>query len=711
MRTELKTRKRLAAVMAAMSLLFALVGIRIGDLTLVEGEALTARGVRQWTREGVVAARRGSVVDSEGRVLAMSATAYQITVNPQTVKDPEALARILAPLIGISEETIAQRAARKGVASVILKRQASRETVDAIRALRQTDESAAAALRGVSFDEDVRRWYPRGAFLTQVLGLTNVEQVGQSGLEMVYEDTLRGVPGVLKTEVDARARLLPDGKTSYIPAQSGHTLQLTVNADIQAIVEKAARECLEVNQARAVQCVVMDPNTGAVLAMCMKPDYDLNDPPRNDVEKLQELMRITAVTDVYEPGSTLKMLTCAAALDSENATVDSPFTCTGSIRVDGDTIRCWKKSHGHQTLREGLANSCNPVFVTLALRMGTDTLYRYLEAFGLGRRTGIGLPGESGGLLISRKNVRRVDLARIGFGQSVAVTPIQLLTAACAVVNGGRLMKPYVVQGILDERGDVLESTLPQVVAQPIREETSAVMRDLLLNVVENGGGKNGGVEGYRVGGKTGTAQVYKDGRVARDVHIGSFIGFAPMDAPRIAVLLTVHEAQVPVDYGSTTAAPFARQILEEALPCLGIEKTQPDATAAPDARVPDVTGLSLKEAKKVLAQSGFLCENDGQSDRVTAQAPAAGATLTQGGRVMLYTYEQTPVQAMELVSVPDVRGMSVTEASRVLRARGFVMKMEGSGLACGQSLGADTFAPPGAEITVTFRLPDHEED
>ena len=367
--------------------------IQLWNIAIVHHDEYQTKAIEQQLMDVTVSANRGEILDANGDVLAMSATAYQITVNPQTVKDPEALARILAPLIGVSEETIAQRAARKGVASVILKRQASRETVDAIRALRQTDESAAAALRGVSFDEDVRRWYPRGAFLTQVLGLTNVDQVGQSGLEMVYEDTLRGVPGVLKTEVDARARLLPDGKTSYIPAQSGHTLQLTVNADIQAIVEKAARECLEVNQARAVQCVVMDPNTGAVLAMCMKPDYDLNDPPRNDVEKLQELMRITAVTDVYEPGSTLKMLTCAAALDSENATVDSPFTCTGSIRVDGDTIRCWKKSHGHQTLREGLANSCNPVFVTLALRMGTDTLYRYLEAFGLGRRTGIGLPG------------------------------------------------------------------------------------------------------------------------------------------------------------------------------------------------------------------------------------------------------------------------------------------------------------------------------
>lgn len=710
MPTELKTRKRLVTMLVMTSLLFALVGVRIGYLTLIRGEELTARGVRQWTRQGVVTAQRGSIVDRNGQTLAMSATAYIASANPQTIQDADAFSRALAPILQMSEESIAQKVSKKGVASVILKRQLSRKTVDEIRALKNSSESMQQLLKGVTFDEDVRRWYPKGAFLCQVLGLTNVDSVGQSGLEQVYEDVLRGTPGAIRTEVDARARLLPDGKTSYLPPEKGNTLRLTIDSTIQGIVEKAMRECMEVNQAKAVQCIVMEPGTGAILALCMKPDYDPNEPPRSDSDLLQQLMRITCVSDVYEPGSTFKILTCAAALDSGTASINSPFHCSGSITVNGDRIRCWKVSHGAQTLKDGLANSCNPVFVSLALRMGKDTLYRYLESFGLGRKTGAGLPGESAGILISRRIVKDVDLARIGFGQSVAVTPLQLITACCATVNGGHLMKPYIVQDILDQEGNVVESRLPQAVANPISEETSAVMRELLRNVVENGGGKNGGVSGYSVGGKTGTAQVYKDGRVVSDVHIGSFIGFAPMDAPQIAVLVTVHEAQVPVDYGSTTAAPFARQILEEALPYLGIEKDTDEGDARA-CQVPSVVGMTLEEARRSLGKAGLLWESDGQGSIVTAQSPHAGAMLSSGGMVMLYTYETQPPRAMELVSVPDVSGLSMVEAGRALRARGFEMNIQGSGLAVRQFPVAGAYLAPGEEIQVWFQLPGQTEE
>ena len=511
-----------------------------------------------------------------------------------------------------------------------------------------------ALLRGISFDEDTKRVYPKGELLSQVLGLTNVDSVGQSGLESLYESLLRGKAGSLRTEVDARSRLLPDGKTAYTAPQPGFTLRLTVDSAIQGVVERAMRECIQVNDAASVQCVVMDVNTGAILAVCMKPDYDPNDPPRNDVEALRELMRITVVSDVYEPGSTFKMLTCSAALDSGAASLTDRFTCTGAITVDGDRIRCWKNSHGNQDLPTALANSCNPAFVTLALRMGTETFYKYLRAFGLGVKTGVDLPGESAGILINPKYVKNVDLARIGFGQSVAVTPLQMITAACAVVNGGRLMKPYIVKEVLDEQGTVLERVSPTVVANPIKPETSAVMRTLLENVVENGGGKNAAVPGYRIGGKTGTAQVYKDGRVVSNVHIGSFLGFAPIDQPRFAVLVTVNEAKVPVDFGSATAAPFASQIMAEVLSYLGVRKDDPDATEPPAVTVPDVRGLTVAEARKALSDAMLLYETDGLTQAVSDQAPAAGAKLPAGSKVMLYTFEREPLQPMDLVSVPN---------------------------------------------------------
>ncbi len=706
MRAGLKTRKRLLLTLAALTALFFLIVIRIGSLATVQSQALTARGVRQWTREGVVTARRGAIQDANGDVLALSASAYIVSANPQLVEDAHAFSQLLGPLLNADPETMERKLSNQKLASVILKRQVSRETVDQIRQLRAENPQIKALLRGISFDEDARRVYPKGDLLSQVLGLTNVDSVGQSGLESLYEELLRGTPGALRTEVDARSRLLPDGKTAYTPPKTGYTLRLTVDSAIQGVVEKAMRECLAVNNAASVQCVVMDVNTGAVLAICMKPDYDPNDPPRNDVELLNQLMRITAVTDVYEPGSTFKMLTCSAALDSGAASLSDTFNCSGAIMVDGDRIRCWKSSHGHQDLPAALANSCNPAFVTLALRMGTDTFYQYLRAFGLGVKTGIDLPGESGGILINSRYVKNVDLARIGFGQSVAVTPIQLITAACAVVNGGRLMKPYIVKEVLDADGRVVDRTAPTVVAHPIRPETSAVMRTLLENVVENGGGKNAAVPGFRIGGKTGTAQVYKEGRVVSNVHIGSFLGFAPMDQPRFAVLVTVNEAQVPVDYGSTTAAPFAGQIMEEILNCLGVRKSDPKATEAPQVSVPDVKGMTVAKAQKALSEAQLLYETDGLTQTVSDQAPAAGAKMLAGSKVMLYTYDNEPLQPMDLLSVPSVKGLSMVEAGRQLRARGFDMEISGSGLAVRQEPGAGSYAPPGTRVKVVFALP-----
>ena len=701
--TGATVRKRLVLLMGGFFLLFLCVFARLVRLQVVEAQALTQRGVRQWTRSGIVAARRGDIVDTNGKLLAQSVTSFTLSARARDVAQPEALAQILESELGVDAQATIKKLKNTNAAQVTLARQVAREDADRLRALMQREEYA-GRLKGLVFDEDVSRWYPMGSCLAQVLGLCNIDGVGQSGLELRYEDVLAGKPGRIVAEVDAAARTLPDGVTQYVPAQEGHTLRLTIDREVQAAVERAVRECAQVNEAQAVQALVMDVDTGAVLAMAMYPTYDPADPPREDIDLLNSLMRVTALSDVYEPGSTFKMLTAAAAIDSGVTSPADGFYCSGKITVSGSTVRCWGAPHGAQTMAKALCNSCNPVFTQLALRLGSERLYQYLHAFGLGERTGIDLQGEASGILISQKNVKDVDLARIGFGQSVAVTPIQMITAACAVVNGGRLMRPYLVEAIEDVEGNLLEVFSPKVAANPISAETSATMRALLGAVVAEGGGKNAQVEGWSVGGKTGTAQIYKNGRIEANLHIGSFVGFAPVEEPEVAVLVIVDEAQVKPDYGGTTAAPFAAQILGEILPMLGVDKT--DEAARVQVSMPDVTGMNVTDARAILREAGLDCVTDGLQQTVTGQLPPAGTKVTEGFCAMLYVTGSRAPKAVEYTQVPDVIGMPARESAQALRESGLEMEARGHGIAIKQSPAAGRYTAAGDTVTVTFEVP-----
>ena len=699
-------RKRLVLLMGVFFLLFLCVCARLVELQIFRQKELTARGVSQWTRSGVVAARRGDIVDTNGRLLAQSVTSFILTARPRDVRNVQALADVLERELGLNAERVAAKLTGSKAASVTLARQVSREDADRLRAIRQDAENPDSdALIGITFDEDASRWYPMGSLLAQVLGLCNVDGEGQSGLELKYDDILAGKPGRIVTEVDARARPLPDGVTLYIPAEQGNTLRLTIDRDVQAAVERAVRECAQVNEALSVQAIAMDVNTGAVLAMAMYPTYDPQNPPREDLEKLNELMRLTVLSDVYEPGSTFKMLTAAAAIDCGATNPQEGFYCSGKITVDGSTVRCWGAPHGAETMARALENSCNPVFTQIALRLGSERFYQYLHAFGLGSRTGIDLYGEAAGILIGQSRVKNVDLARIGFGQSVAVTPIQMITAACAVVNGGRLMKPYLVEAIEDNEGAVISKTSPTVVATPISAATSATMRRLLHGVVENGGGKNAKISGWSVGGKTGTAQIYKNGRIESNLHIGSFVGFAPAENPKVALLVTVNEAQVKPDYGGTTAAPFAAQIFSEILPLLGVPKTDGSAKAA-HVTMPNVTGMDVRDAKAILRELGLDAVTDGTNPNVTGQLPPAGTDVQEGFCAMLYVTGEEAPSAQDYARVPDVIGMGMRECAQTLRKNGFEMNAQGDGLAARQSPAGETYAPAGTQVLVTFEVP-----
>ena len=699
-------RKRLVLLSGGFFLLFLCVFVRLVELQVFRAQELTERGMKQWTRSGVVAARRGDIVDTNGRLLAQSITSFILSARTRDVSDPEGMAQVLERELGLPAQTTLKKLQNTSAATVTLARQVQREDADRLRAiLLSENDPDAQRLRGLAFDEDVSRWYPMGTLLSQVLGLCNVDGVGQSGLELYYEDVLAGEPGRLVTEVDARARTLPDGVTLYVPAKAGKTIRLTIDREVQAAVERAVRECAQVNEAQSVQAIAMDVNTGAVLAMAIYPTYDPADPPREDVERLTELMRITTLSDVYEPGSTFKMLTAASAIDCGATNPQEGFYCSGRITVDGSTVRCWGAPHGAETMKQALQNSCNPVFTQIALRLGSDRFYQYLHAFGLGSATGIDLYGEASGILIPGSRVKNVDLARIGFGQSVAVTPIQMITAACAVVNGGRLMKPYLVEAILNEDGDVLERTMPTVRANPIAEETSRTMRELLGSVVSEGGGKNARVDGYSIGGKTGTAQIYRDGQIVRNLHIGSFVGFAPVENPKVALLVIVDEAQVQPDYGGTTAAPFAAQIFSEILPMLGVAKTDGSAERA-KVTMPDVTGMNVTDARAILRELGIDSVTDGTNPLVTGQLPPAGTTVSEGFCAMLYVNGISAPTAGEYTQVPDVIGLPVRESAQALRQSGLELDAQGDGIAVRQRPPAGAYAAEGTAVTVTFEVP-----
>ncbi|MBR4067639.1 MAG: PASTA domain-containing protein [Clostridia bacterium] len=706
MQTELHVRKRILGLLLLFVLLFFLLFLRIVLLTTVRSAALTERGIRQWTREGTVFARRGSILDVHGNTLVMSATAYIVSADPRKITDASAFADLIAPVLSMSGETVRSKIADRTKASVTLKRQVSAETAGRLRNLQLSEDPQTAALaKALLFDEDVRRVYPYGAMLVQTLGLTNVDNVGQSGLEQQYDSLLRGVAGQILRTVDGHNRTVYDSGNLYIEPQNGNDLVLTIDATVQQICEKAMRECYQVNKAQAVHVIAMDPFTGAILAMCSKPDYDPNDPPRGEADALNDLMRIRLISDAYEPGSTFKILTAAAAIDSGITRPEEGFYCSGKIKVDGDTIRCWGNPHEAETMEQALQNSCNPVFVELALRMGTDTFYAYLKAFGLGSKTSVDLQGEGSGILIPQRSVKNVDLARIGFGQSVAVTPLQLLTAACSVINGGRLMRPYLLKEVLSPEGDVLLRTQPKVVSRPVSEETSNTMRLLLEKVVSIGGAKNAGIEGFRIGGKTGTAQVYKNGRIVKDVHIGSFLGFAPADDPRIALLVIVDEADTPVDYGGTTAAPFARQIFADVLPYL----CGSPLTDSEQILIPEVLGQPLWKASEQLTALGFTVLTDGAaaSDEVREQMPAGGAMLPKGGQIMLFAGQSDAQEAQTLVCVPSVKGFSVADAASLLGQRELELEINGNGFAVEQAPAAGTFVSPGTTINVEFAFPN----
>lgn len=540
-----------------MSVTFLFVAV-IGKLVyvqIVNGENLQVLALDQWTRDVPLEAERGKIYDRNGVLLAASATTYTVYVRPNSVTDKDKLASVLSAALGLDEKTLREKLNTR-TSEITVKKNVDKDTMQLIKN---------SGADGIYFSQTQKRVYPYGDFMSQVLGFTNVDCDGQSGLEQYYNEELSGMDGYILTETDLIGRELEENVTHYVSGTSGLTAYLTIDYNIQAFAESAVTAAYLKHNAKSVSCAVMNINTGEILALAQKPSFDLNNVPRDDVAALLAAAKCGLVTNVFEPGSTFKIITAGVGLDTGAVTRNTTCYCNGYHIIDGQRIKCWKtRGHGSQTFDEGVQNSCNVLFMNTALAIGTETFYNYIEKLGLTQKTGIDIIGEASGLRIAEESVKNVDLARIGFGQAIAVTPIELLCAAGAIINGGTLVTPYILDRLEDATGTTVVRNYPDLKTGMVKAETSAAMREILESVVTKGGGKNAAVEGYRIGGKTGTAQKYENGVIAQGKYVSTFLGFAPADNPQYILLFIVDEPTGGAYYGSIVAAPYAGEIFSK---------------------------------------------------------------------------------------------------------------------------------------------------
>ena len=522
---------------------------------------LAGRAIDQWTREIPVIAERGAITDRNGELLAGNDTKFSVFARSNAVTDAEDAAQKLSAALNIPYETVLKKLTGKRASEVTVAKKTDKQAVEKLAEL---------SLNGVYFSRDNDRTYPKSDFLSQVIGFTSSDNTGAAGIEKYYDSYLRGKDGEILYETDLVGLRLNGAAAAYKPAENGYNLRLTIDAGIQTAAETALGRVAQQYSPKSAECIVLDPDTFEILAMACMPSYDLNNVPRDDIPLLNALSRNRIVCDIYEPGSTFKVITSAANLEEwkkGNKAAFSPthvFSSSRTRTVDGTTVKCWSNhangKHSCQTLADALNNSCNPCFTDMALALGKETFYDYLGAFGFGKTTGLDFGGEASGMLLPETAVRNCDLARIGFGQTVAVSGIQLACAAASCVNGGYYYEPRLVKEIYANDGYVLQSNTPKLKSRTVSEETSRLLAGMLEGVVEKGSGKKTFIEGYRVGGKTGTAQKYEDGRIAAGKYVSSFVGFFPANAPKYLALVVIDEPQGAY-YGSVVAAPCAKEI------------------------------------------------------------------------------------------------------------------------------------------------------
>lgn len=631
--------------------------VRLFVLQILDPDNYADRAAGQQLRDTTLPAARGKIISADGVVLATSKTCWSIRASPRELDDAivEPAARALSEILELDYDATLEKLSQRSSNDCLLRRRVDADMANAVRTW-----CAENGARGIQVLQDTKRVYPEGDFMGCLLGFTDVDNQGLWGLELAYDEPLTGQNGVILTAKNAWGYDMPTHYSTLQEAVPGSSLTLTIRDDIQHYLESALCAAVEEhNVASRAVGIVMDVNTGAVLAMSTKPDYDPNNPRvivdetvRARVNALtgeersaalqtaqQAQWRNKAISDLYEPGSVFKLITCSAALDTGAVTRNTTFVCAGKIGVAGTTFRCANGHvHGSETVAQGLAVSCNPCFIQIGARLGKENFCKYFEAFGLRTATGIDLPGEiKRSEYYTADRMGPVELASCSFGQSSKVSYLQMITAVCAVVNGGKLMQPYVVQTITDADGQVTYQAQPTVKAQVIKEETSAVMRELMEGVVTSGTGKNAAVAGYRVGGKSGTSQKL-DSENER-ARIASFVAVAPIENPQIAVLVCLDEPHSWTTSGGALSGPVCAEVLQKSLPRLGIEPSYNEEEQKKYfTTVPDVTGWRTAAAGQKLAEYSLTADVLGEGERVQSQYPAAGTSVRKNSAIQLDT-------------------------------------------------------------------------
>ncbi len=739
---------------------FAVVAGRLVKLMLIDHEYYQSKAISNQTRSTSVTASRGTIYDRNMEVLAASVSVENIFLDPlelyQNKVDIDFLASNLASILDLDEAYIRKQAADTSMRYKVLRRKQPKETCDAVRQFVSDNE-----IVGVHLEPDSLRYYPNHEVASQLLGFTNVENKGSEGLEAYYNGALEGTAGaVITTKGNNETEMLYSYET-YYEATDGDSLVLTIDLTVQRALEKQMRDAIDrYGVKNGAFGIVMDAQTGEIVAMSTIGGYDPNqyltifDPekdaqlealydaamelPENSTERQQAIddynnavaaerlrqWRNRCVSDGYEPGSTFKLITLAAGLDSGAVTLSDTFYCGGRETFEGRSqpLNCWRhQGHGSETTAQALQNSCNLAFAHIGLKIGGETFYDYCKAFGLLEPTGIDLPGESGGIFHTKERLSNYDtygtsyLIATSFGQTVKPTPIQLVRAVCAVVNGGYLLKPYVVSQVLDENGEIVRQQGREVVRQVISEQTSATMCELIESVVTEGTAKNANVAGFRIGGKTGTAektdQREENGQLTND-KIVSFVGIAPMQAPRYVVLIALDTPDPTSGIyisGGVMAAPTVAAVFEDILPYLGVSPEYEDGDLSRvSVRMPDIKDMTKSEAAAALKEAQLDYRVIGSGSRVVSQIPAAGRLLPGGSTVLLYTDDTMPTGK---VNVPDLFGKTVEEATRALNDAGLYLQAKGTDSKRGHVVVTAQDIPPGTQVergtTITVLFAD----
>lgn len=721
--------KRILVMAVVIIFLMTTTVARVFYLTIVRGEELSEKAETQQLKDTEITAMRGTIYDSNGNVLAQSASVWNVFIDPLNIKDKkrDLIVDEFANLFGYDADEKKEFYDRTNHQNhyELVEKKVENNIKEKLSKFVSKNELGGC----IGTEQTTKRYYPYGTLASSVIGFTGADDQGLSGIEAYYDEQLTGTNGRIITAKDAKSNNIANDYETSIAATDGDSIVLTINQTIQYYLEKGLRETMNEYQAKGAYGVVMNCNTGAVLAMSSLPDYDCNEPYKltysKDKKAIKKLSDKTAkqeaesaavqnqwrnftVSDTYVPGSVFKTFVASAALEENVVNLNTTYNCTGSIQVDKYKMKChYHPGHGMQTLTQGLENSCNPFFITIGQKLGVHNYFKYFDAFGFTQKTNIDLPGEASPQYYKEDQYGIVELSSASFGQTNSLTPIQVCTGLCAIANGGKLLQPYLVSSIVDANGKTVKKTETKEIRQVISADTSEKVRKMMKSVVDNGTGKNGYVAGYSVGGKTGTSTKLGESKNGEgDKYIVSFGAIAPSDDPEIAMLIIVDEPNQDLG-GGALCAPIAAQVTQEAMNVLGIEPKYNDSEMKDlSKQTPNVVGKSLDEAKKTLEENNLNFVVVGDDSTITRQCPSGADTIPNGGTVYLYTDDSEK----QTVNVPNFNGLTVNEAKDLASSSNLNIQIAGNSMSSGtvvayrQSEETQAKVEKGTVVTVTFK-------